>query len=116
MGGDAHEFVLLLVHLAQLLAGMLEFQVSAHTGQQFGRIERLGHVIDRPHFEALDQMLHLVAGGEENDRNVLRRRIGFEAPADFQPVHFRHHQVQQDKIRQLHSQRHPAPPRRWWPA
>ena len=58
--GNAHELVFLLVKLAKLLAvahdgvaGMLQFEVCADTGEQFRRIERLGHVIDRSHFEAL---------------------------------------------------------------
>ncbi len=62
---------------------------------QFARAERLCHIVVAADFEAQDAVDLLVARRQEQDR-----RVGGlpDLPADFQPVHLRHADVEHDEF------------------
>src|SRR5262249_41168455 len=46
--------------------------------------------------EAFDECGDVIARGDEDDGDVRGERIGFEAAASFEAVHFGHHDVEED--------------------
>ena len=72
MCSNAHELVFLLIHFPQSFPSILELEVGSNSGEQFGRIEGFGHVIHGSHLEAINQVLHLIASGEEDNGNLAR--------------------------------------------
>jgi PAS domain-containing protein len=65
---------------------------------KFVRVERLGHVVHGPELEPAHDVAGVGFRREEDDRNIAPRRYGLDALAGLEPVHFRHHHVQQDQV------------------
>ena len=72
--------------------------MRAHARQQFVRVKRLGHVVHRPELEPAHDVAGVGFRREEDDGDVTPRRHGLDALAGLEPVHFRHHHVQQDQV------------------
>ncbi len=51
-----------------------------------------------PAFQAAHAVGRLVERRDHHDGNVGRPRVGFQPLADFETIHFRHHDVEQDHI------------------
>src|SRR5262249_53300247 len=60
--------------------------------------EGLVDVHDRARLEALGQRVSASLGGQEDDGDVLEARILLDLAADREPVHLRHHDVEEDEI------------------
>ncbi len=71
-------------------------QVLTHLLGEAQGIERLGDDADRPQREEPFDLISLRAGGDENDRSLLRRLDVAQPLQGFRPVHSRHHHVEQD--------------------
>ena len=69
--------------------------------QQFLLVERFGDVVRRAGLEPFDDVVGRVQCREEDDRNLLRLRIGFQFLGHFVTVHAGHHDVEQDQVRGL---------------
>jgi hypothetical protein len=65
----------------------------------FPRAEGLGDIIIRANFQAHDAIGFLRLGRDHNHRDFCGRKLGTQASADFQPVHLREHEVQEDQIK-----------------
>ena len=72
-----------------------------HPGGHDDRVERFGDVVLGPRVQALDDVLVLILGRNHNDRDRLQLRIGLQSPTRLDPVHLRHHDVQQDDVGQF---------------
>src|SRR5512134_3130091 len=65
---------------------------------KLGGLEGLLDVAAGPHLEAADRVLFLPLGGDDDDRDVLVRRLLLDALQELQPVHDRHVDVEQDEV------------------
>ena len=63
------------------------------------RCTRLGQEVVGPCFDALDAVLHLSQRRHDDDGYKPRVGIIFENFADFEAIHDRHHDVQEDEVR-----------------
>ena len=70
-------------------------------GDQFTRVERLGHIVVGPQFQPHDLVHAVVAGGEHDDGQVGRELAGPHAAADLPAIHLRQHQVEHHQRRGL---------------
>src|SRR4051812_37894258 len=91
----------LLILLRQLPTQHAQLEVSAYPADHLGQLQRLGDIIDAPGVEPCQPVLQIVQGCHENDGNVLGSSSELQAPTDRQAVLSRHHDVEQDEIRQL---------------
>ena len=87
-----------VVLVAQEVGRRLERELGRHPRQDDGRADRLGDVVHRAQFQALLLVLDLGHGGQEDDRDVTRLRVGLELLADLVAVHAGHHDVEQDQV------------------
>ena len=83
---------------AQLVGDHLEPRQRAHARDQRQLGNRLGQEIVGAGFEPAHAVGRLVERGDHDHRNVMRCRVGLEPAAHFEPVHVRHHHVEQDEI------------------
>ncbi len=88
------------VLVVQALARLGKLDVGAYPCKHDVGIERLGDVIHRAEGEAVRLALHRVHRGDEDDRDVARRRVGLEGLQHLVAVHVRHHDVEQDHVGQ----------------
>ena len=65
---------------------------------QLARAERLGHIVVAAHLEPEDAVDLLVARRQEQDRHI---GCAPDQPADLQPVHLRHADIEHDEARDL---------------
>ena len=65
------------------------------------RVERLRQVVLGAGLDAAHRAVELVEGRDHDDRNVPRARIGFEPAEHVEPVHPRHHQIEQHEVEAL---------------
>ena len=86
-------------HPLELLALVLQRKVHAHAGAQHRGVDRLHHVINRAHLQALDLRLRVGLAGEKDDRDVRGERFAFERPAHLEARHLGHLDVEQDQVR-----------------
>ncbi len=70
---------------------------AAHEFQQPIEVERLLQEIDAVQIACAG--LGLIERGEHDHGNIGEGRVVLLAPAEFPPVHDRHHQVEQDDVR-----------------
>ena len=68
--------------------------------QDFGRADRLGHVVGTAGGEGGDDMLGFGKAGHEDDGDVLRREVGLQSAGDFEAVDAGHQRVEQDDVGQ----------------
>ena len=88
----------ILVFVAQMRLGLLEFEVGADAGANNGWAQWFGDVVDGTVIEATFFILGGVHGGDEDHRNLCRARIELQLGDDFVAVHFRHHHIKQDQV------------------
>ena len=81
----------------------LDPQHRLDPGHQGGLVDGLRQVFVAARLEAGDDVLGVGFGGDRDDRHERERRIRFDPPADFHPVHLGHHDIQQDQVRLLRS-------------
>ena len=78
-----------VAHLAAV-----QIHMGAHTGQQFRFVERFGNVINAAFGKTRHDRLMTGITRQEDDGDILCRRVGFDLIADFKAVHFRHRYIQ----------------------
>ena len=71
-----------------------------HTQNEFLRAKWLADVIVAAGFKPCDPVALLGFGGQEDDRHLLQPGIGADDPADLHSVKIRHHDVQDEEVRQ----------------
>ena len=81
------------------IASLFELKLGVYARQDNGRIEWLGNVIHRAEFQTEFFVFRGSHGRDENDGDVLGVRVFSQAPKDFVPVHFGHHDIKQDQVR-----------------
>ncbi len=83
---------------AQFVGDHLQARQRADARNQRHVSDRLGEEIVGAGFQAAHTVGRLIERGDHDHGNVMRRRIGLQPPADLEPVHVRHHDVEQDDI------------------
>jgi len=78
--------------------------MRGHPRQYFGRLDRLGHIIQPACLEALDDMLGLGQSGHEHHWHMTHRFHLFNATAGLEAIDARHHRVQQNDVGHDHGQ------------
>ena len=78
--------------------GLPDSELRFDAGDEFGGVEGLEDVVHGAGLEAGDHVGAFDFGGEEKDGDVGGGGVGLEAAADFQAVHARHHDVEQDEF------------------
>ena len=81
---------------------------------QLVRMDRLGEELVGARFDAADAIRQIGLAGHQDDRRQPRRRVGLEPTTDFQPVHPRHRDVEQDDVGLVLAARRRARRRRRW--
>ena len=89
----------LLILGVKLLARLAQTQVRPHPRQHLFGLKRLGDVIHPAHGEGFHFLVGLVQRADEQDRNLLRLGLGFEAAAHLIPVQAGHQDVEQNQSR-----------------
>ena len=84
--------------LFELVLKLFDAQGGSRAGEEFGLLDGFGKVVVSADFEAADFVFHLEFRGEEENGDVAGAFFGFEAFADFEAVHLRHHDVEDDDI------------------
>ncbi len=85
--------------VAQEIRCSLELQMRMHASPQDGRVDRLGQVVHRAEAQAHFLVGVVGQGGQKDDGNVARQRVGLELAADGVAIHLGHHDVEQDQVR-----------------
>ena len=85
--------------VGQCPGATLQLQVELNPGPHQGLVHRLVDEIHATRLQGPDLAQGVGLGGDEDDRDVARGRIGLESRADREAVHFRHHDVQQNQVR-----------------
>ena len=83
---------------AKLVHHHLQAHQAAHAREQRGIVDRLGEEIVGAGIEPRDAVGRLVERGDHHDRHMGGLGIGLDAAADFEAVHARHHDVEQDDV------------------
>ena len=87
--------------LVQLAAGA---EVRLHPGQQLAHPERLGDEVGGAEAEGADGGFLGRHGGDHQDRQVLEPGVGLDPLEELEPVHLRHHDVEQEEVELLGAQ------------
>ena len=90
---------------AQPVALVLEPQVGPDAGLHRIPVHGFGDKVHGAGGKARGFILGTGLGGDEDDGDGRRRRIGLKAGTDLVAIHPRHHDVQQDEVRLLDRQR-----------
>ena len=61
-------------------------------------VDRFGEEVISASLETLQAIRRLVEGRNHDNRHVLRRGVGLQAPAGFETIHARHHYVEEYHI------------------
>ena len=85
--------------LTKAIACLLEFQMHPHPGQEFRRSKGLGDVVHSAKLKGFEHVGFFVAGRDKQHGNIPQDWIFFQAIAQLQTAHSRHHQIQQNQIR-----------------
>src|SRR5437016_13709805 len=83
----------------RFVRGFASTQNCLSTQHDFAWREWFRNIIIGPQFQADNAIDFLGLGREPENRNVPGERIAFETFADFEPGHFRQHQVENDQHR-----------------
>src|SRR4051812_3965919 len=87
---------------SQSLLGREPGEKALDAGQQLSRVERLDEVVVGAGTQAADLLLHLLLGGQHDDRHVARVAfLGPDLRGDLVAVELRQHDVEKDQIRRL---------------
>ena len=93
---------------ARLGPGLVELaahpEMRLHPRQQLPHPERLGDEVRGPEAEGSDRRLLGRHGGDHEDRQVLEPGIGLDPLEQLEPVHLRHHDVEQQEVELLRVQ------------
>ena len=92
---DARDLAQALIHVA--LAG----QHGLHPGDQLALVHRLGEHVVGAVLQQLHAILHALQRGHDDHRNEPGRFALPQGPEDREPVHDRHHDVEEDQIRRV---------------
>ena len=84
-----------LARFRRALIAEIAPQLAADPGADLQGLEGLGHIVVRPQVQAQDLVRILAFGGEEDDGGAAALPKGGQGA---QPVHHRHHDVQQDEV------------------
>ncbi len=87
-----------LFAFAQFIDHDLQARQATHPRHQDQVIIWLAEEIVRSGLEATDTVFTAIKSRHQNHRNMTGCRIVFQTPASLEPVHHRHHNIQQDKI------------------
>ena len=87
-----------LAQLREMLLRLLELQVRVDSRASDPQIDRLGDVVDGAELEPMRFAFFVADAGHEDDRNVARRILLLQHPADFVAVKTRHHHIEEDQI------------------
>ena len=85
----------------QLFHHALQADQRAHPREQRGVVDRFGQKLVGARFEAAQPIGDIGQRGHHDHRYVGGMRVGLEPAADLEPVHPRHHHVEQDDVGQL---------------
>ena len=89
-----------LIHqglLLELVLIAVELDVGVDPGLDDHRAEGLGDIVHRPQQEPPLLVLNVGQAGDHDDGDVPGQVRGFQLPDQGEPVHVRHHHVQQDQ-------------------
>jgi hypothetical protein len=86
------------VELGQVAGEAVPFEMSSNTGKDLPFLEGLDDVVHASRIESLNHTPDIVAGGEKDNRDSPRGRVGLKAPAGLEAVDAGHHDVEEDKI------------------
>ena len=86
---------------AQLFHHPLQPHQRAHAGEQRDVVDRLGEEIVGSGFEAAQPVGDVAERGHHDDRDIGGARVGLQPAAHLEPVHPRHHHIEQDDVGQL---------------
>ena len=75
-------------------------QMRMHPRQHFFVAQGLREIIHAARLKPVHNIVQIRKRGDENDRNVFRARIAFQAAAGFESVEARHQHVQQNQVGQ----------------
>jgi hypothetical protein len=76
----------------------LELERRAHARDQLDAVERLADVVVGARQKGIRQAVHVIERRDHDDRSVDIARIGADARAGLDPVHLRHHDVEQHDV------------------
>ena len=107
--GDCHSLALAGYVLARLpldvasvrsssLALLPAVEQRPDPAEQLDLVDRLGEEVVGAGLDAALEVAGLVQGGDHQDGDVLRRRVGPEPLADLEAAELRHHHVEQDQV------------------
>lgn len=84
-----------------MLAGevsLAQLEHVAHARLELARVDRLGEEVAHAAVERRVTHVAFVAGGHHQDGQVVAVAVRTDAADEFQPVHLRHHVVDDDEI------------------
>ena len=84
------------VKRADLMLNAAEFRLDMHSSQEFGNPKGLGDIVHGTRLEPGKDLVRPGLGSDEDNGNILDGWVRFEPPADFNPIHSGHEDVQQD--------------------
>jgi hypothetical protein len=71
---------------------------AAHAGEQGDVVDGLVEEVVGPGLQPRQPVAAAIERGDHHHRNVLGGGIGFKPAADLEPVHARHHHVEQNHV------------------
>ncbi len=89
-----------LVQRGQALRHAAQVEMRAHARPHDRRVHRLADEVHRAQLQAQHFLAGLVLRRDEDDRDVVRARVGLELAADLVAAQVGHHHVQQDEVGQ----------------
>ncbi len=81
-----------------LFAGPAEGELGPDAGEDDLHVERLGDVVVGPEPQGFDEVAALAEGARHDDRQLGDTEAGTDAPQHLEPVHLRHHHVEEDDV------------------
>ncbi len=83
---------------AQLIRHHLEPRQRTHAGDQHHIRHRLGKKIIRARFQTLDAIGRMIERRHHHHRQEVRFHVALETAANLEPVHIRHHHIEQHDV------------------
>ena len=69
-----------------------------HAGQHFFQAKRFGNIVHAADLKPLYHIFCSRFGGDKYDWNIPSRLIVLQPSADFDSIHLRHHDIQQNQV------------------
>src|SRR5690606_34203737 len=106
VGNNGEQFVLLSVDVGQFAVEpeyrfvlLSEGDMSIDPGEQFPAPKWLHNIVHTAYFVSAEDIVLLGLGCQKNHGNMVQFGVLPDLPADFKAGHFRHHDIEQDKVR-----------------